>query len=98
MPIIFDPRVGGSLVGHLVGSISVALTSYQHIFDPHVIVLGGGVAQAGELLLAPIRRTMSELGSPYYLKHLQAIRPAALGAEAGLIGAAGLILLPDHLP
>jgi glucokinase len=79
-------------VGWYVG---MALTTYQHIFDPHVIVIGGGVAQAGELLLDPIRRTMAELGSPYYLKHLQAVRQAALGAEAGLIGAAGLILLPE---
>jgi hypothetical protein len=53
------------------------------------------VAQAGELLLEPIRRTMAELGSPYYLNHLTAVKQAALGADAGLIGAAGLILLPE---
>ena len=77
--------------------LGVALTTYQHIFDPHVILVGGGVAQAGELLLEPARRTMAELGSPYYLKHLQALRQAALGADAGLIGAAGLILLPPSV-
>jgi len=38
---------------------------------------------------------MAELGSPYYLNHLKAVKQAALGADAGLIGAAGLILLPE---
>ncbi len=75
--------------------IGMALTSYQHIYDPHLVLIGGGVSQAGELLLESIRRTMAELGSPYYLKHLQAIKQASLGADAGLIGAAALILLPE---
>jgi glucokinase len=75
--------------------VGMALTTFQHIYDPHVILLGGGVAQAGELLLEPIRKTMAELGSPYYLKHLQTVKLAALGADAGLIGAAALILLPE---
>jgi glucokinase len=75
--------------------MGMALTTYQHIYDPHVIVLGGGVAQAGELLLEPIRRAMAELGSPFYLKHLKAVKQASLGTDTGVIGAAGLILLPE---
>ena len=77
--------------------LGVALTSYQHIYDPHIILVGGGVAEAGELLLGPIRRTMAALGSPYYLKHLREVRKASLGADAGFIGAAALILLPQAL-
>jgi glucokinase len=78
-------------VGRYLG---IALTSYQHIFDPHIILVGGGVAGAGELLLEPIRRTMQALGSPFYLSHLRGVHQASLGADAGLIGAAALILLP----
>ena len=77
--------------------LGVALTSFQHIYDPHAILVGGGVAEAGELLLAPARKTMAGLGSPYYLNHLQVLRKATLGAEAGVIGAAALILLPEAL-
>jgi glucokinase len=75
--------------------LGVALTSFIHIFDPHVILIGGGIAEAGDLLLEPIRRTIAALGSPYYLRHLQAVKKAALGADAGLIGAAALILAPE---
>jgi glucokinase len=82
-------------VGWYVG---IALTSYLHVFDPHVILVGGGLAQAGDLLLSPIRSTLNSLGSPYYLAHLQAVKQAALGPEAGIIGAAALILLPEGFP
>ena len=75
--------------------LGMALTSFIHIFDPHVILIGGGIAEAGELLLDPVRRTIAALGSPYYLRHLKVVKKAALGAEAGLIGAAALILLPE---
>ena len=81
-------------VGWYVG---VALTSYVHIFAPHLILVGGGIAEAGEFLLEPIRRTIQSLGSPYYLGHLRAVKKAALGADAGFIGAAALILLPESL-
>lgn len=80
------------------GYLGMALTSFQHIYDPHVILVGGGVAQAGELLLAPVRRTMQALGSPYYLSHLKGVKQGALGVDAGLIGAAGLLLLPADRP
>lgn len=77
--------------------LGIALTSYLHIYDPHIILVGGGIAEAGELLLEPIRRTMGTLGSPYYLKHLRDVKKASLGADAGFIGAAALILLPESL-
>ena len=75
--------------------LGIALTSYLHIFDPRVILVGGGIAEAGDLLLEPIGQTLAALGSPYYLRHLQAVMKAALGADAGLIGAAALILAPE---
>lgn len=77
--------------------LGMALTSYLHIYDPHVILIGGGIAEAGELLFEPIWRTLRALGSPYYLNHLRGVKGASLGADAGFIGAAALILLPDSL-
>jgi predicted NBD/HSP70 family sugar kinase len=75
--------------------MGIALTSYVHIYNPHIVLVGGGVSGAGELLLAPMRRTLAGLGSPYYLKHLRGVQLAALGADAGLIGAAALVLRPE---
>ena len=40
--------------------LGVALASFANIFDPDVIVIGGGVAAAGELLLEPARRELRD--------------------------------------
>jgi glucokinase len=74
--------------------LGVALTSYLHIFRPNLFVLGGGVAQAGDLLIEPARQTLERLASPWYLRRLEAIEVAALGKEAAAVGCASLILHP----
>jgi glucokinase len=67
--------------------VGVALANLTNLIDPEVFVIGGGVAQAGDLLLEPARRTLAEramLGA----SRVPAVLPAALGTGAGLIGAA----------
>jgi glucokinase len=73
----------------LIGSrLGVALAGFANIFEPEVIVIGGGVIAAGELLLAPARRELEA----------RALRPmnrtpvvaAELGEDAGMIGAAAM--------
>jgi glucokinase len=73
------------LVGRRLGA---ALVTFANIFEPEVIVVGGGVMAAGDLLLEPARMVLRE----------RALRPmnkiplvaAELGASAGLIGAAAM--------
>jgi glucokinase len=63
------------------------LASLVHAFNPEVIVLGGGVSSLGRVLLDPMERTLqAQLMSPVYLEGLRLV-PAALGDDAGLIGA-----------
>ncbi len=70
------------------GRLGVALASYANIFEPEVIVIGGGVIAAGDLLLGPARRELEA----------RALRPmnrtpvveAELGEDAGMIGAAAM--------
>lgn len=63
------------------------LASLVHAFDPERIVLGGGVSQLGELILEPIRGAFaSALMHPAYRDRVTIV-PAALGDDAGLIGA-----------
>lgn len=76
--------------------LGIALTTFLHIFRPDLIVLGGGVAEAGDLLLTPIRQTMEQFASPFYLKRLNQIEVSALGPEAAAIGCATLILNPGR--
>jgi glucokinase len=79
--------------GHFLG---VAMTSLLHIFRPSLIVLGGGVSQAGDLLIEPMRATMNRLASPWYLARLQGIELSALGVNGGAVGCASLILYPGR--
>jgi glucokinase len=78
-------------------SLGVGLVSLMHIFSPDAIIVGGGVASAGELLLAPARRALADIGAPFFRRHLKTVRQAALGPEAGVIGAATLIFEADQL-
>jgi glucokinase len=73
----------------LVGSrLGVALASYANIFEPEVIVVGGGVMAAGDLLLDPARRELQARAlTPM---NRTPVVPAELGADAGMIGAAAM--------
>jgi len=85
-----DPIAIGVLekVGRHLG---VALASFANIFDPDVFVIGGGVIPAGDLLLDPAR---DELAARALTPMSQTpVAAAALGPDAGMIGAATMAML-----
>ena len=67
--------------------LGAGLGSLVNVFDPEVIVLGGGFAEADELVLGPARETLSVEALPPGRDHVR-IAWAELGADAGMIGAA----------
>jgi glucokinase len=75
-------------VGHYLGNAIVSLTN---VFQPEVVVLGGGAMAMGELILEPVRKEI----------RARALRPndevkvvaAGLGPQAGMIGAAAMALI-----
>jgi glucokinase len=71
--------------------IGAALSSVVWILNPDTIVMGGGVAKAGDLLFEPIRRTVRERTIDVFTEHLRIV-PAMLGNDAGIIGNAVLAL------
>jgi glucokinase len=76
-------------VGHWLG---VGIASLVTIFDPDLVVVGGGVAATGELLLAPARTSFERYVHARDQRDLPPVVPARLGADAGLVGAATLAL------
>ena len=60
------------------------------IIDPSVVVIGGGVSEAGDLLLAPAREVFAATLTGRGFRPAAPIRLAALGPGAGLVGAADL--------
>lgn len=70
--------------------IGRALADFLHIFNPSIVIFGGGVSRSGPLLLGPLKSYLQELVlSPRYLDNLT-LTTAALGDEAGLMGALAL--------
>lgn len=71
--------------------LGLACASYSLIIDPEAIIIGGGVADAGELFLAPVRESMRKY-MPFGESHVPPkIIAAKFGNDAGLIGAADLV-------
>ena len=66
------------------------VASLTEILDPEVVVVGGGVSEAGDLLLDPMRAAFSSQLVGRGFRPIPEIRKATLGNRAGLIGAADL--------
>ena len=70
--------------------LGAGIATLAMLFDPSIVVIGGGVIDAGELLLEPARKAMMR-EMPFVGKHpVPEIVAAKLGNEAGLVGAADL--------
>jgi glucokinase len=80
-------------IGHWLG---VGIASLVTIFDPDLVVVGGGVAATGELLLAPARASFERYVHGRAHRDLPPVVPTRLGADAGLVGAATLALARAH--
>ncbi len=78
----------------LGGWLGQGMADLAAVLDPGVFVVGGGVADAGELLLEPARRTYAERLTGSGHRPVAEIRAARLGNDAGLVGAADLARRP----
>ena len=67
--------------------LAAAIASFINAFDPEIVIIGGGIAQAGSALFDPLRKELDRFEwRP--LGHTVQVIPAALGEKAGAIGAA----------
>lgn len=71
--------------------IGLAIAAAVNLLNPHMVVIGGGVAGAGEALFAPLRAAVSSHAVPEATRRLRIV-PGALGPWDALLGAAALAL------
>ncbi|MGE5704178.1 MAG: ROK family protein [Clostridia bacterium] len=76
--------------------IGWSLALMINLFGPTKVILGGGVCRAGELLLAPVRKS-AERHTMDALRKQVDIAIASLGSDSGILGA-GALALRSHLP
>jgi predicted NBD/HSP70 family sugar kinase len=75
-------------VGRHIGS---GVANLCNLLNPSRVVLGGDLAEAGELVLGPIRDSVSRYAIPSAARHLSVL-PGALGGRAEVLGALALVL------
>ena len=76
-----------TIVGEYIG---IGLASVVNLLNPEKIIIGGGVAAAGDLLLNPIKENLIKRAMPIAGSAVEIV-PAQLGNSAGVIGASLLI-------
>jgi glucokinase len=94
-----DARAGNEVALHAFDragrAVGIAIASSAALLDLTLVVVGGGLAQAGDLLFAPMRSAIADHAKVDFLRDLTVV-PATLGNDAGLIGAAALVLAGDR--
>ncbi len=89
--VIFDAVNQGDaravkLLQDWIDEIAVGLSSMIHIFNPKLILVGGGVSSQEELLIRPLEKRVKEMIMPAFAKDLE-VKAATLKNDAGMIGA-----------
>jgi len=97
--VVAEARAGNavclSAIEKVSASLGLGIANLVSIFNPQMVVLGGGLMQAGDLFLAPIRTTVRKWANPRSANQVR-IELSMLGDKAGLLGAARLAL--DEIP
>ena len=78
-------------VAEAAEALAMGIANLISALNPQVVVLGGGLMQASDLFLEPIRRSVPRWAQPIAARQCR-IEPSALGQDAGLLGAARLAL------
>ena len=76
-------------------AIAIAVAGAATTLDLSLVVIGGGIAAAGDMLFSPLREELRDRARLDFVRDLR-VAPAALGEQAGLIGAAALVLAGDR--
>jgi glucokinase len=80
-------------LGRAGGFVGKAVADFLHMYNPSIVIIGGGVALSGELLMKNLRKEMrAHVMDSHYLDRLS-VTTAKLGDETGLLGA--LVLIRD---
>ena len=84
-----DDPMAREVLDHAVNYLAMGIANIVSILNPEIVVLGGGLLQAGELLLDPITREFKQWAQPLAAEQVR-LELSALGEDAGLFGAGRL--------
>ena len=71
--------------------LGVGVTNVLHLYNPEIVVIGGGVSQVGDPIFEPLRQIVQERAMPAFWKGVPIV-PTNLGGDIGLYGAVAIVL------
>ena len=83
-------RLAADIVREAANYLGVGLANLVNIFNPELIVIGGGLSKMGDMLLKPARKVVKERAFKLPTRTVRIVR-ARLGSSAGIIGAAAYV-------
>jgi predicted NBD/HSP70 family sugar kinase len=83
------------LIAEVADVLGIAIAAMIDLLDLECIVIGGGLASLGEILINPVRTALQKYGNEEYVKSVP-ILGTRLGADTGAIGAAASYLLEER--
>ncbi len=83
-------KAGTEVVDTYIDYLASGLTSIINIFQPEVLCIGGGICNEGEYLMQPLREIVARENFAHNSPNQTTIKRAALGNDAGILGAAVL--------
>lgn len=84
-----DP-IGTAIVDKYIQDLAEGIINYINVFQPEIILLGGGVSKEGDYLLEPLKEYVFKYSYGHNFLPRTEIKCAVLGNDAGIIGAAML--------
>lgn len=80
------------IINNALNYLGIAIANAVSIFDPEIIIIGGGVSKAGEIVFDTVRKVVDKRCFKSMAESVKIV-PAGLGTDAGVIGAVALALL-----
>ena len=85
-----DDEAGKRVVARYIEFVAVGVSNVINIFQPEILCIGGGISKEGDTLIVPLKASVKGENYARNIPQTTEIRAAALGNDAGIIGAAYL--------
>ncbi len=89
--VLLGDRLATLIRDRVVDALARAIASYVHIFNPQVVIIGGGISKAGDVLFNPLNERVNDYVMPSFLGTFKIVRSKLLD-DAGVLGAVSIVL------
>ncbi|NIN70289.1 MAG: ROK family protein [Anaerolineae bacterium] len=85
----------GRILDQAMSYLGIGMANLVNLFNPELLVIGGGLTKMGERLFGPVRSIIDQRAFPANA-HAVRVIPAELGDDVGVLGAAAVAMLSQH--